>query len=325
MVFDPLSITAITALITAATPHMLEALRGTVLDKGKEVAIDKGKDFLVERGSKFVRDRLHLDDKEQQKHLEQALKNAFERGLATFQTLEERDQYRAILKNLFEPGEHSAALQQETLRLLSFSDKPDLAKLNEAYNRSLRSRNLSSQEIPAVDAASYLDAFFKALMAELYADPFFTKQMYDAIQMRAALATINMQTSVVEIVVLLRQMGAILANDYTAEQFEQDIQTYATHLEGSLRYLKIAGVVPTKDRSDRHRDPELNGIFVPLRIDLKESRKQERVRAVALDVDDDEEDMLDEATEDIENAEPDAIKTSLEQFPYLVLLGGPGS
>ena len=41
MVFDPISITAITALITAATPHMLEALRGTLLDKGKEVAIDK--------------------------------------------------------------------------------------------------------------------------------------------------------------------------------------------------------------------------------------------------------------------------------------------
>ena len=41
MVFDPLSITAITALITTTTPHMLEALHGTVLDKGKEVAIDK--------------------------------------------------------------------------------------------------------------------------------------------------------------------------------------------------------------------------------------------------------------------------------------------
>ncbi len=41
MVFDPLSITAITTPITAATPHMLEALRGTVLDKGKEGAIDE--------------------------------------------------------------------------------------------------------------------------------------------------------------------------------------------------------------------------------------------------------------------------------------------
>ena len=41
MVFDPLSITAITALITAATPHMLEALRGMLLDKGKEAATDK--------------------------------------------------------------------------------------------------------------------------------------------------------------------------------------------------------------------------------------------------------------------------------------------
>ncbi len=39
MVFDPISITAITALITTATPHMLEALRGTVLDKGKKLSI----------------------------------------------------------------------------------------------------------------------------------------------------------------------------------------------------------------------------------------------------------------------------------------------
>ena len=41
MVFDPLSITAITALITAATPHMLETLHGTLLDKSKAVATDK--------------------------------------------------------------------------------------------------------------------------------------------------------------------------------------------------------------------------------------------------------------------------------------------
>ena len=325
MVFDPISITAITALITTATPHMLVALRGTLLDKGKEAAIDKSKEFLVRRGSKLVRDRvLHLDDNEQQKHLEQALKNALELGLASFHTLEEHDQYRAILKNLFEPGEHSVALQQETLRLFSFSDKPDLAKLNEAYNRSLRSRNLSAQKIPVVDAAPYLDAFFKALMTELYADPFFKQQMYDAIQMRAAIAIMNIQTSVVEVVALLRQMNTVLAKDYTAEQLEQDIQTYATHLESSLRYLKVAGVVPTKDRSDRHRDPELNGIFVPLRIELKGEEQPGRVKSSVVDLDD-KEGISDGVSGEDESTEPDAVKTSLERFPYLVLLGGPGS
>ncbi len=163
MVFDPASITAITALITTATPHMLDALRGTVLNKGKEVAIDKGKDFLVERGSKLVRDRLHLDEKEQQKYLEQALKNAFERGLVTFQTLAERDQYRDILKTLFEPGEQSKTLREETLQLLSFSDKPDLAKLNEAYNRSLRTRNLSSTRNPSRRCSAISGQLFQSI------------------------------------------------------------------------------------------------------------------------------------------------------------------
>ena len=118
MIPDPLSVATITSLVVASTPHMLEVLRGTLLDKGKEVVLDKGKEFLTDRGSKLVRDRvLHLDEKEQRQHLEQALKNAVERGLIQFESPVERDRYRDVLANLFEPGEHSKTLQQEALRL----------------------------------------------------------------------------------------------------------------------------------------------------------------------------------------------------------------
>ena len=212
MIPDPLSVTAITSLVVASTPHMLEALRGTLLDRGKE--------FIKDEVPKFGRDRvLHLDEKEQRHHLEQALKNAVERGLIQFETPVERDRYRDVLANLFEPGEHSKALQQEALRLFSFSEQPDFSKLNDAYNRSLQSRNLTKKPKPKkVDTTSYLISFFDALIAELYADPYFKQQMSSAIQMRAAVATMHMQQSVLEIVKLLREMNETLTGGYSAEQ-----------------------------------------------------------------------------------------------------------
>ena len=65
--------------------------------------------------------------------------------------------------------------------------------------------------------------------------------------------------------------------------------------------LKIVGIVP-KDRGGKNTDPELNGIFVPLRIALK---GYHHVRS--------------------ENEQKDSIVALLEEYPYIVLLGGPGS
>jgi hypothetical protein len=305
---------------------MLEVLRGTLLDKGKEVVLDKGKEILTERGTKFVRNRmLHLDEKEQREHLEQALKNAVERGLIPFgSSLTERDSYRDVLANLFEPGEHSKALQQEALQLFSFSEQPDFSKLNDAYNRSLQSRNLSRKSKPKqVDTTPYLTSFFNALIAELYADPYFKQLMSDAIQIRAAVATIKMYQSVLEIVQLLRAMNETLSGNYSLEQLEQDLQAYVSHLERTLRYLKIAGVVPTKDRSDKHINPEIHGIFVPLRVELKEQEQRRPIRQRTVTTIDDEESEEDETSE--ASVESDEVKLALEQCPYLVLLGGPGS
>src|SRR5215469_2703646 len=118
---DPISLVVIIALLVKSAPGWLTVLQSTLLDKGRETAIDKGKEFAVEKGTRFVRGVLHLDEKELQRHLELALKNAVERGLARFDTLEERDRYRDVLAVLAEPGSHSEALRREALQLLTLS------------------------------------------------------------------------------------------------------------------------------------------------------------------------------------------------------------
>jgi hypothetical protein len=132
----------------------------------------------------------------------------------------------------------------------------------------------------------------------LYANPFFKQQMSDVLQLRAAK---NMQRSLEEVVATLRQISDYLTDDYATEQFERDVQTYTAHIERTLHNLKIVGVVP-KDRGEKNPDPELNGIFVPLRIAL-----QDRTLP----------------NEEKEKCSP--IIALLEHYPYIVLLGGPGS
>jgi hypothetical protein len=294
---DPISLAVIIALLAKSAPTWLDALRGTLLTKGKEVAIEKGKEFGVEKGTRFMRDRLHLDEKEQQRHLELALKNALERGLARFDTLEERDQYRNVLAILAEPGAHSDVLRREALRLLTLSDTPNFAELDEAYNRSLRTRSLS-QPKPAseVDAAPYLSSLFEALITELYIDPLFHDRLSDALQARAAR---GMQRSLTEVVETLSQIYMELADKYTTEQFEKDIKAYSEHIERTLRYLRLVGVVP-KERTHENRDPELDGIFVPLRITTERQGVP--------------------GTQTL-----DSILNALVQDACTMLLGGPGS
>src|SRR5437764_12623210 len=136
---DPFTI-AIGGYIVTNAPHWLEDLRNTLFAKGKEFTLKKGEEWLSE--------------KEQQLRLQQILEKAVQRGLAKFQTLQQRDQYRDILANLFEPGAHSDTLRREAMTLFSLADTPNLAALNDAYNRSLRPRHLSAATPPAeVDAA----------------------------------------------------------------------------------------------------------------------------------------------------------------------------
>lgn len=62
---DPFTFAVIITLLTKNAPSWLDALRGTLLDKGKEVAIEKGKDYAVEKGTGLIRGFLRLDEKEQ--------------------------------------------------------------------------------------------------------------------------------------------------------------------------------------------------------------------------------------------------------------------
>ncbi len=293
---DPISV-ALTVFVASNAPSWLASLRGTLLDKGRELAINKGK----ERGGQLVRNLLHLDEKEQLRHLEQALKNATERGLVAFDTLAQRDQYKDILRTLSQPGPQGVLLRQEIMQLFTLSDKPALAALSDKYNQRQRFYNAAYQDI---DAAPYLSSFFSALLTELYADPYFRMQLSDVLQLRAATST---QQSLFDIVVVLKGIGETLADTYTAQDLMCDIEAYAAYIERTLRNLKIVGVVP----KDQNADPELSGVFVPLRIALSKQTTHVRVPS-------------DEQTSHDEE-QPDALVAMLEQHPYLVLLGGPGS
>ena len=288
---DPISLAIVFASIGRHAPSWLDAVRSVLLDKGKDTAIEKV--------SGYRRRLFRLDEKQQHHHLELALKNAAERGLVKFHTLQEHDQYCEILTILFEPGAHSDTLRREALRLFSISDTPNLAELNEVYNRSLRMRSLSQPTPPTeIDASPYLASFFDALITELYSDPFFRPQMSDVLKVHAVT---NMQRSLEEIVTTLRLIGETLADNYTPEEFEQDVKTYADHIERVFHHLKIVGIVP-KDRGGKNADPEISGIFVPLRIALQGHNSMQS-----------------------EKEQKDSIVASLERHPYIMLLGGPGS
>src|SRR5947209_2013122 len=201
---DPITLVALTAFIVKNASSWLTSLRGTILDKGREAAFDKGKEVAVAQGERFVRGIFHLDEREQLRHLEQALKNATERGLATFDTLQQRDLYKDILRTLSQPGPQGGTLRREVMQLFTLSEAPDLAALTDLYNQRQRFYNAAHQDI---DAAPYLNGFFTALIGELYADAYFRPQLSDVLQRRA---TNNMQQSLLDIVDVLKRIGETL-------------------------------------------------------------------------------------------------------------------
>lgn len=283
---DPITLAALSIFVVKNAPSWLKSLRSTILGKGREVAVDKGKEISVAK----MRGILQFDEKEQLRHLAQALKNATERGLATFDTLTERDLYKSILRTLSQSGPQGETLRQEVLHLFTLSETPDFVKLSDIYNQRQRFYDRSHQDI---DAAPYLNSFFAALIGELYADVYFRSQLSDVLQLRAAN---SMQQSLLDIVDILKSIGEMLEESYSPEDFAHNVATYTAHVERTMRNLKIVGVVP----KDQNADPELSGIFVPLRIALHEKTMTK-------------------------DEQPDTIVASLEQYPCMVLLGGPGS
>jgi septum formation inhibitor MinC len=287
---DPITLIALTALIIKNAPSWYTSLRGTLLDQSREVAIDKGKELAVNKGGSLMQRVFQLDEKEQLRHLKQALKNATERGLAIFATLQERDQYKDIVRTLSQEGPEGNVLRQEVMQLFTLSEKPDIGVLSETHNQRQRFFNAAHQDI---DVAPYLNSFFNALVGELYADPYFRTQLSDLLQQRAMA---NMQQSLLDIVSVLKSSNETLEESYTAEDFARDVAVYTSHIERTMRNLKIVGVVP----KDQNADPEISGIFVPLRIASNEQATSPHQL-------------------------PASLIAALEQCSYLVLLGGPGS
>lgn len=283
---DPLSYVAIATILVKSAPIWLPPIRDAFLGKMTE----RGTDFAIDKSTKGIRSLFRLDEKEQIRHLELVLKNALERGQAAFYTSEEQQQYRSVIGKLCE-GPHSEVLRGEVMRLFSLSDSPKFTELNEVYNGSLP----SSTTLVTINAAPYLSSFFDAVLAELYIDPFFRQQISEVLKVRTAM---SMQRSLTEIVTTLRQIGETLVDHYTPEQFELDVQSYTEHIERALRYLKLVGVVPKDRGSDTNKDPELNGIFVPLRVAFEGQISSD--------------------------AQKDSILDLFEQNSCIVLLGGPG-
>jgi NACHT domain len=235
-------------------------------------------------------------------HLKAALQKAAEHGIRPFQTPGERDQYRAILATLSQPGFHNEELRRESLRLFTLSDSPDLRALSDIYNRARRSETLSQTQTPTdVDASPYLASFFSALLDELYNDEIFGPQVREVLNARAAKTTQQrlpqIAEGIQELVIGVRQLLQATTLDYTSDQFEQDVTAYLSYVERTYDSLKLPSVIPEEPGD---RDAELNAIFVSPHVALQEPTQSG---------------ML----------EYDSVLALLKNFPYVVLLGGPGS
>lgn len=169
---DPILL-VLTEIILRQAPTWFYAIQESLFSKANDIALSKGKSFTVY-------DKKHLQ------HLELALKNATERGLASFHSVEEQNQFRSIIQVLSESS--SEGIAGEAAKLFTIEDEPNLVLLSEKYNLLQRIRALGQNEpFVDIDATAYLSSFFKALVIELYNDPLFHERVSDVIKVRAAL------------------------------------------------------------------------------------------------------------------------------------------
>src|SRR5260370_21592918 len=112
-------------------PHIINSLKDSLasLDILRDPFLHAVMEHSVEPVVSKMRGAFHLDERDQKRHLELALKNAKERGRSMFQTSWEREQYNAVLQILLEPGTNGDSFRFEALRLLSLSETPDLDAL----------------------------------------------------------------------------------------------------------------------------------------------------------------------------------------------------
>ena len=232
-----------------------------------------------------------IDEKGLLPSIELALRNAAEQGLLLFQTFEQHIQYSTFLALLAEPSSLSSELRYAAVRQFLSAKQPDLETLNDNCNRLLAIGTLSQAPMDG-DMRPYLSSFFEVFAAELYGTLLLKSPQGQFIRRHGL---IRLHHTPVDIVSVLRAYSE-LSQSYTPDQFEQDLGTYTTYIEKTLHHLKLLGVVP-KDRNTT--DPELNTTFVPLHVSLEGQSTEKTWEGFLVDL--------------------------LEIYPYIVLLGGPGS
>ena len=172
-----------TAFVVINAHVWLASLRGTILEKTREIDLYKGEEIVSTRVRRSIQPLYdHLEGKGQLLRLEQALRNAAEHGLVTCHTSQEHNLYKDILQTLSQPSPSGEVLRHEVMQLFIDVESPDRITLNETYNRCLCEYNVNHRDI---DVAPYLNSFFSALIGELYADPYFRPQLSDVLQRRA--------------------------------------------------------------------------------------------------------------------------------------------
>jgi hypothetical protein len=108
--------------------------------------------------------------------------------------------------------------------------------------------------------------------------------------------------------------GEILIEQHTPDQFKHDVKIYARYMEKKFRSLRLVGVVQ-KDHGERHPDPELEGIFVPLRVAVQSMRSLEKPLS--------EGEIAEKPL--VEEKMFASAAALLKEHSHLALLGDPGS
>ncbi len=311
---EPISFSVVVAKLAVSAPQWVPVLEKTVLNKGREYASGRVKRV--------------IDDRERVHNLERALANAAEAGIAPFQTQTERDTYRRVLETL--SSDQGGSLREEALRLLTLSDSPNFAALNDEYNRLERCHALGQDQPPiSIDATPYLQSFFDALVGQLFIDPLFREQLSDAIRVRATLST---QRSLQETVTLLAQIYNLLGDNYSTTKFDEDLMKYLIHIETALRNHRLVGI-PYDSAFDTA--PQLEHIFVPLKVAVERHDSGARRDREIFEQTVENSELIDSFEEALwvspttsrtdESRAGTSVLAALEKSSYLVLLGGPGS
>src|SRR5450755_3242284 len=118
---EPISTGIAISLLVKNASTWLPVINEAIISPARDALIGKLTEKAIDKG--FEIGRKGRDEKEQVRHLELALKNAAERGLAQFQTTEEQQQYSQVISVLAATA-NADALRREAMRLFTL-DAPD--------------------------------------------------------------------------------------------------------------------------------------------------------------------------------------------------------